>query len=393
METRVEIPLCEYENELGRHRLYAVLDELTLTYRVVISCPDGRTRALFEHVPSRQEARRRAAHYRYKALLASGRPIPVAVAFADDRTGVAHPDRDRVARRRQLRRAVRHGAERLSQPRKRRRCVAGRGRHRPAHGRAIGSGVSATRAVGRKPIARFATALCDARSLRLGQELALPAGARAKAMVRMAREERADLVALAASDIRGSERIYDLARALLDDGVAVLAVPAGDHRSWRPARIGLGYDGSPPADAALAIARRLLEAGRGEVGRLDIAYVDDSASASYESDGEVIASRRGAVIEWWLGDLVEHLPARVRPLRLIGDPAVELAELSDDLDLLVIGTRGRASLRRALTGSASRALIARARCPLLVVPTAAGVPRAADAHASRAACVAATREI
>jgi hypothetical protein len=71
METRVEIPLCEYENELGRHRLYAVLDELTLTYRVVISCPDGRTRALFEHVPSRQEARRRATQYRDAALLAS----------------------------------------------------------------------------------------------------------------------------------------------------------------------------------------------------------------------------------------------------------------------------------------------------------------------------------
>lgn len=76
MKTRVEIPLCEYENELGRHRLYVGVDELTLTYRVVISCPDGSTRALFEHVPSRQEARRRAAHYRYKALLATANQSP-----------------------------------------------------------------------------------------------------------------------------------------------------------------------------------------------------------------------------------------------------------------------------------------------------------------------------
>ena len=57
-------------------------------------------------------------------------------------------------------------------------------------------------------------------------------------------------------------------------------------------------------------------------------------------------------------------------------PSSELAELSRDLDLLVIGTRGRAPLRRALTGSVSRNLIATVRCPLLIVPPgrAAGNP-------------------
>jgi nucleotide-binding universal stress UspA family protein len=80
------------------------------------------------------------------------------------------------------------------------------------------------------------------------------------------------------------------------------------------------------------------------------------------------------VIEWWLADRVEHVPAHVRPLRPVGDPAVELADLSEDLDLLVIGTRGRAPLRRALTGSVSRRLIARARCPLLIVSPRMAVP-------------------
>jgi nucleotide-binding universal stress UspA family protein len=197
---------------------------------------------------------------------------------------------------------------------------------------------------------------------------ALPTRPRVQAIVRSAREERADLVALAARGDRTSEYIVELARALLDDGVAVLVVPAGDHRAWRPARVGLGYDGGRPADAALAIARRILEAGRGDGARLDIAYVDDPASASWECDGEVIASRRGAVVECWLADRVGHVPAHVRPLRQVGDPAVELAELSDDLDLLVIGTRGRAPVRRALTGSVSHGLIARSRCPLLIVP-------------------------
>jgi len=63
--------------------------------------------------------------------------------------------------------------------------------------------------------------------------------------------------------------------------------------------------------------------------------------------------------------------APARPLRRVGDPARELAELSHDLDLLVIGTRGRAPLRRALTDSVSRKLIATTRCPLLTVPSQA----------------------
>ena len=121
----------------------------------------------------------------------------------------------------------------------------------------------------------------------------------------------------------------------------------------------------------------MAEAGRGQMTRFDIAYVDDSASAACEVDGDVVASRREAAIEWWLAGLVEQVPAPVRPLRRVGDPAAELAELSQDLDLLVIGTRGRAPLRRALTGSVSRKLIATARCPLLIVPPQAAVAMAA----------------
>ena len=125
------------------------------------------------------------------------------------------------------------------------------------------------------------------------------------------------------------------------------------------------------------MVRRIAEAGRGQMTRLDIAYVDDSATPRAKLDSDVVASRRETAIEWWLAGLVEQVPAPVRPLRRVGDPAGELAELSHDLDLLVIGTRGRAPLRRALTGSVSRKLIATARCPLLIVP-----PRAAAAMAA-----------
>jgi hypothetical protein len=73
MTTPVEIPLYEYENELGRHQLYAVVDELSLTYRVLVRDPDGRTRAVRQFIPSRRNARQWAAHYRDKQSTAGSK--------------------------------------------------------------------------------------------------------------------------------------------------------------------------------------------------------------------------------------------------------------------------------------------------------------------------------
>jgi nucleotide-binding universal stress UspA family protein len=212
----------------------------------------------------------------------------------------------------------------------------------------------------------------DERPRRAGRELKLPSGRTRDVIARTARAEGAHLATIAVSPDRDSDQAAQLARTLLDAGIAVLTVPPSTDRRPQLRRIGIGHDGSRSAAAALAVVRRIAEAGRGQLTRLDIAYVDDSATSAGEDDSDVLASRREAAVEWWLAELAVHVPAPVRPLRRVGDPAGELAELSHDLDLLVIGTRGRAPLRRALTGSVSRQLIATTRCPLLIVP-----PRAA----------------
>ena len=212
---------------------------------------------------------------------------------------------------------------------------------------------------------------------RVGRELKLRTGRTLDAMARTARAEGADLVAIAVSPDGDSAQAAQLARTLLDAGIAVLTVPPATDRRLQVRRIGIGHDGSRSAAAALAVVRRIVEAGRGQMTRLDIAYVDDSATSACEVAMDVVASRCEVAIEWWLAGLVAQLPAPVRPLRRVGDPAGELAELSHDLDLLVIGTRGRAPLRRALTGSVSRQLIATTRCPLLIVPHRAAAAMAA----------------
>jgi nucleotide-binding universal stress UspA family protein len=212
---------------------------------------------------------------------------------------------------------------------------------------------------------------------RAERELKLPTGRTRDVIARTARAEGADLIAIPVSPDGDSDQAAQLARTLLDAGIAVLTVPPSTDRRPQLRRIGIGHDGSRPAAAALAVVRRIAEAGCGQMTRLDIAYVDDASSSVCELNGDVVASRRETAIEWWLAELAVHVPAPVRPLRRVGDPADELAELSQDLDLLVIGTRGRAPLRRAVTGSVSRKLIATARCPLLIVPLQAAVAMAA----------------
>ncbi|MBG0851515.1 universal stress protein [Streptomyces spinoverrucosus] len=49
-------------------------------------------------------------------------------------------------------------------------------------------------------------------------------------------------------------------------------------------------------------------------------------------------------------------------------PATRLTELSEEADLLVVGSRGRTGLRRLLLGSVSSEVLHTARCPVAVVP-------------------------
>jgi len=191
----------------------------------------------------------------------------------------------------------------------------------------------------------------------------------AKGIARSTEQCSADVVVMEVSDAR-----IAAGRVLARRG-AVLAVPP----AWRPGagltRIAVGYDGSEPADAAVEAVRALAVARRGRPRRVELVHVDDSASAAGELDADVVSSRRAAVIEWWLAQVARPIPAPVGVVPRTGDPVTVLAELSSDSDLLVVGTHGRASLRRIMGRSVFEELIEATRCPVLIVPRSRRWPR------------------
>ena len=142
-----------------------------------------------------------------------------------------------------------------------------------------------------------------------------------------------------------------------------------------------GVDGSPDSQAALGYANEL--AARLDA-RLVLAHVVEQAPVpcavgAVGAVGGTPAPLTGkqavdeAEGERLLDELAEVMHVEAERRVVSGLPAERLADLADDEDaeLIVVGSRGRGSLRSAFLGSVSASLIGLARCPVVVVPRGA----------------------
>lgn len=59
----------------------------------------------------------------------------------------------------------------------------------------------------------------------------------------------------------------------------------------------------------------------------------------------------------------------------VGEPATEILAFEDEVDLLVVGSRGHGPLRRLVLVSTSLQLTREARCPLVIIPRSAVAER------------------
>lgn len=158
----------------------------------------------------------------------------------------------------------------------------------------------------------------------------------------------------------------------------VLVVPDADRRrvSGRaPKVVGVAWDRSPEAAAALASAVDLAEQAGAELWLLHVVEPIASTAVPYLEPatyaqlhvGEREQAERDA-------ERVAAAARRRVPTTVLvreGLVSTELEAFTQAVDLLVVGSRRRGPLRRAALGSTSESAVHQAHCPLLVVPRGA----------------------
>lgn len=157
---------------------------------------------------------------------------------------------------------------------------------------------------------------------------------------------------------------------------AIAVAPRGYARSEHPhtGRAGVGFDGHDDSARAVREAARLAIATDADLwvvaARPVLKWPDSVAGPVEFSEPELEEAM------WTLAG-VKADGARTQLVICAGEPAEELAKLSVEFDLLVVGSRGYGPVRRALLGSTSRAVIRDAACPVMIVPRGEETPRTA----------------
>jgi len=157
-------------------------------------------------------------------------------------------------------------------------------------------------------------------------------------------------------------------------------------------RIGAAFVDSEEGYEALRAAAALASACDAELHAATavepVAWGATSLMQPYDVGAQLEELRGGAEerLRAALGGLVPPVPSHHEVL--VNSPVTALEQLSNDVDLLVCGSRGYGPLGSVLLGGVSRRLIHRAACPVIVVPRGTersieALARTVDPEASR----------
>jgi len=182
----------------------------------------------------------------------------------------------------------------------------------------------------------------------------------------LARRVGADLLVVGSSTKgRWTHLVFgdDVRHTVRDAPCAVAVAPRGQaEQGSHFGRVGVGWDSSPGARAALDAARDIAGVAGGAVEALEVivmpapmvapgTYAHIPMTPEIERSREQLAALEG-----------------VEATAVLGSPEVDLARWSADLDLLVVGASAHGRISRLLLGSVPEQLTRRMAAPLLVVP-------------------------
>jgi nucleotide-binding universal stress UspA family protein len=168
----------------------------------------------------------------------------------------------------------------------------------------------------------------------------------------------------------GRAMLGDDTRGALNGAPCAVAIaPLGYAEHPTPiAKIGVAYNASPESAAALAMAHSLAAANRASVHALEVVMIPTVAYG-----GMMMAPVYGEGLDTMLQEAdsrMKELPD-VEGRAVYGLAGEELAAFGDEVDLLIVGSRGYGPVKRLVLGSTSEYLQRHARCSLLVLPRAA----------------------
>jgi nucleotide-binding universal stress UspA family protein len=212
-----------------------------------------------------------------------------------------------------------------------------------------------------------------------------------RALQELAEELQPAVIVIGSAHHGAAGRILlgDVGQAMLSGAPCAVAVaPSGYRdRDQRFTRIGVAVDGSAQSLRALQGGVALAERTEAPVRVLTVnephhymlgGALSPLSREEYESYKEGEAERV-------LDDALGQMPDGVASERsLLEGPAAEaLLEAAQDLDLLVLGSRGYGPIKGALLGSVSTKLIGSASCPVLVLPRGTGADPLGAARGNR----------
>lgn len=203
-------------------------------------------------------------------------------------------------------------------------------------------------------------------------------GSVAKALHELAEELGADAIVVGTSHRGALGRVWAgsaTEQVLHGAPCAVAVAPVGyaelPEERRRLARVGVAYDGSPEAKVALSAAIALAQAAGAKIVPISVVDLRTPTTIAYGYEKYVEAVRELVAVE--LREAGEEVAgaADVELIEREGEPAQELAKASEEVDLLVAGSRGYGPLKRVLLGSVSARLVREAHGPLLLLPRGA----------------------